>query len=281
MMASNRATEIRDRMRRDWAERAPYYAARAVDKNRPFAELLVAAAAPRPGERVLDVATGPGVVALEAARAVGPTGSVLATDLVPEWEDIIGEHAAAAGVDNIAFATMGAEALTVPEASFDVALCQFGLMFVPDPVEALRQMRRALRPGGRLGVAVWSTPEKVAHFLVTRVIMAAAPPTPPEERVPSPLDLAEPGLIERYVADAGFQEVTVERHTREQIIDDPEAEWRHRTEEPTSPPARALANVTPEQRQQAHDDVIAALEGYRRNGEIRLPSEAIVVTARR
>jgi len=107
---------------------------------------------------------------------VGPTGSVLATDLVPEWGTYVDEAAKTAGVTNIAFTPMPAEALILPDAAFDVVLCQFGLMFVASPVTALREMRRVLRPGGRLGVAVWSVPEKVGIFLLARLVMSALPP---------------------------------------------------------------------------------------------------------
>lgn len=281
-MTDDRGDVVREGQRRDWTARHRHYAARAAPRNRPFAEALVAAVRPVAGERVLDVATGPGIVALAAARAVGPTGRVLATDLVPEWAAIVADGAAREGVANVAFRAMGAEDLDLPDASFDVALCQFGLMFVPDPGRALREMGRVLRPGGRLGIAVWSTPDKVAHFLVTRIVMAAAPPRPadePEARRPSPLDLGEPGLIEAHVAAAGFGDVRVTRETREHVVSDAEEEWRRRLEEPASPVPGVLAALAPEARRRVHDEVIAALEGFRRDGEIRLPSEAILVTA--
>ena len=270
---------IRERMRRDWGARSRYYADHAAPRNRPFAEILVGLVRPAPGERVLDVATGPGVVAIEAARAVGPAGRVVATDLAPEWGAILAERAAAAGVGNVEFRVMGAEELALPDASFDVAICQFGLMFVPDPVRALREMRRVLRPGGRLGVAVWSTPDKVAHFLVTRIVVAAAPPTPAVERGPSPLQLCAPGLIEGHVAEAGFRDVAVIRETREHVIDDPEEEWRRRLEEPASPVPSALAAMSPAELSRVREEVVLALESFRRDGAIGLPSEAIFVTA--
>jgi SAM-dependent methyltransferase len=278
-MGGDRDEAIRERMRRDWGGRSRFYADHAAPRNRPFAEILVGLVRPAPGERVLDVATGSGVVAIEAARAVGPGGSVVATDLAPAWGPILAERTAAAGVDNVEFRVMGAEALALPDGSFDVALCQFGLMFVPDPVGALREMRRVLRPGGRLGVAVWSTPDKVAHFLVTRIVMAAAPPLSPEERGPSPLELCAPGLIEGHVAAAGFREVAVERQTREHVVPDPEEEWRRRLGEPASPVPGALAAMSPAERDRVHEEVVFALESFRRDGEIRLPSEAIFVTA--
>src|SRR4051794_7745169 len=151
---TDRGQFIRDRMRESWGARTRPYAAQA-DGHAAHTQQLITLVAPQPGERVLDVATGPGVVALAAAVAVGPTGQVLATDLAPEWGDVIAERCAEAGLDAVTFRAMGAEQLDLPDRSFDVALCQFGLMFVPDPVQALREMRRVLRDGGRLGVSVW------------------------------------------------------------------------------------------------------------------------------
>ena len=146
-MGGDRDEFIRERMRRDWGARSRHYAVHATSKNRVFAEILVGLVDPAAGERVLDVATGPGVVALEAARAVGTSGRVVATDLAPEWEAVITEVMAEAGIDNVEFRTMGAEALALADESFDVALCQFGLMFMPDPVRA--------PAGDAPGVARW------------------------------------------------------------------------------------------------------------------------------
>jgi len=280
-MEQGRAQAIRDRMRHDWAGRSRYYAANAADRNRGYAKKLVALVNPAPGERVLDVATGPGVVALEAAHAVGPTGQVVATDLVPEWEEVITEACAREHLTAVESHTMGAETLDFPEASFDVAFCQFGLMFVPDPVQALREMHRVLRDGGRLGVAVWSTPDKVGHLLVLRTALKYGPRVPPPERMPSPLDLGEPGLIERHVASAGFREIEVTHETREMIIADPEAEWRKQRDEPGGMAAKVIAALAVDERERLHEEVIEALNQHLHDGAVRLSSEAIIVTARR
>lgn len=116
---------------------------------------LLAAAALRGGERVLDVACGTGLVSFAAANAVGPAGEVLGVDLSGAMVDAARQRAQQRGVSNAAFARMDAERLALPDASFDVALCALGLMYMPDPEQALREMRRVLRPGGRLVVAVW------------------------------------------------------------------------------------------------------------------------------
>ncbi len=280
-MEQERAEAIRQRMRQDWGTRSGHYAANAAAKNRGYARVLAAAVDPAPGERVLDVATGPGVVALEAAHLVGPTGQVVATDLVPEWEAVIDEACAKEHLTAVEFHTMGAEALDFADGTFDVAFCQFGLMFVPEPVQALREMHRVLRDGGRLGIAVWSTPDRVGHFLVVRTILRHGPQVAPAERMPSPLDLGEPGLIERHVATAGFREIKVTHETRELIVTDPEEEWQRHRDEPGSMAAKVMAALPTEEQERVHDEVIAALNQHRQEGVIRLPSEAIIVTARR
>ena len=116
---------------------------------------LLAAAGLRGGERVLDVACGTGLVSFAAARAVDPAGDVLGVDLSGGMVDAARERGLQRDVSNATFVRMDAEALALPDASFDVVLCALGLMYVPDPEQALREMRRVLRPGGRLVVAVW------------------------------------------------------------------------------------------------------------------------------
>jgi SAM-dependent methyltransferase len=277
---TDRATFVRESMRQHWGARTRSYAAEAASNTGVHAERLLAKLALRPGERVLDVAAGPGTAALLAAAAVGPAGEVVATDLAPEWAEVVAERAAAAGLANVTFRAMGAEALELPDESFDAVVCTFGLMLVPDPVQALREMRRVLRDGGRVGVVVWSTADRVPCISVrTRVLAPYLPQVPPEEQLPGPLDLGEPGLIERHVAAAGFRRVAVDRHTLDFVIANPEDTWRSQVVE--GPPAvrAAVAALAPEARARLHDELIAELERYRRGDTIRMPSEAIYVTA--
>ena len=139
-------------------------------------------------------------------------------------------------------------------------------------------MRRVLRPGGRLGVAVWSVPEKVGLFLISRLVGAALPP-PPGDAPPSPMAMGAPGIIEGLVEEAGFRDVTVARVTRTFEIADPEAEWRRTAENPGSPAARGLTSLSPAARQRVHDEAIAALEQFRAGDTLHIPSEAVLVRA--
>jgi SAM-dependent methyltransferase len=269
-----------DRRRAEWTERVERYARDAAPRTHPFAVALVALLPPPVGAHVLDVATGTGIVAVEAARRVGPRGSVLATDFLPAWEPFVRSAASAARVANVSFASMPAEALALPDASFDVAYCQFGLMFVPEPIRALREMRRVLRPGGRIGIAVWSVPEKVGLFLIQRIVAPALPPTT-GEAPPSPMSMGAPGLIEDMVAEAGFCDVVRHLVTIFHDITDPEIEWQQCRENFAMPDGGGLERLPAHVQQQVHDDVIAAFVSFQDGDTIRVPSEAILVTASR
>ncbi len=162
-----------------------------------------------PGACVLDVAAGAGDQTLALARAVGPRGHVLATDLSPAILALARANAARAGYVHVETRVADGEDLGVPEAFFDAAVCRLGLMFFPDPLRGLREMHRALRPGGGLCTMVFSRPEKnpcVAILLATALKHAGLPPRDPY----SPgglLSLGRPGHIEGLFRSAGFDEV--------------------------------------------------------------------------
>lgn len=268
-----------DARREEWTNRARMYAEYALPKNRPFARRLVELLAIEPGERVLDVAAGPGPVAIEAAKRTGPGGDVLATDLSPVWEAFVAAEAAAAGVGNVRFAAMPGEALVLDDATFDVAACQFGLMFMKDAGDGLLEMKRVLRPGGRLGVAVWSTPEKVGHFKPMRALHESLPEDPSGSGGPNPLSLGAPGLIESLVRGAGFEEVRLHPFTAAHIVDDPELEWSRLTQEGAF--ASRLATLDEAGRARSRAAVMEAIEAMREGGQIVVSSEALIVTARK
>ena len=122
--------------------------------SQPVSDRLVKLTQIRPGHRVLDVATGIGEPAVTAACAVGSSGSVVATDQAPEMLAIARERAATLGLRNIEFREMDAETLDLPGESFNAVMCGWGLMFLPNPGDALKGMYRLLVPDGGLAAAV-------------------------------------------------------------------------------------------------------------------------------
>jgi ubiquinone/menaquinone biosynthesis C-methylase UbiE len=121
----------------------------------PAHRIMLDLAKIKQGEAVLDVACGSGFITIPAALLVGPTGRVVATDISEEMVLMVKQAATAAELENVTSARMDAEELTLPDNAFDVALCGLGLMYAPEPLNALREMHRVLVTGGRAVAAVW------------------------------------------------------------------------------------------------------------------------------
>jgi SAM-dependent methyltransferase len=130
----------------------------------PWAELLLNQMNPQLGQSVLDVACGPGTVTRLAALRVGPSGQVTGCDLSPAMLELARSKGADGAGAPIDFLECPADALRVSDDAFDLVTCQQGLQFFPDRPAALAEMRRALRPGGKLGVAVWGALEDCPPF---------------------------------------------------------------------------------------------------------------------
>lgn len=141
--------------RHGWNLAAGSYEALWQAQLAPVQVRLLVATAARPGERVLDVACGTGLVSLAAAREVGPTGDLLGTDLSEHMVAVARQQAELQGLHQARFERMDAEQLELPDATFDAALCALGLMYLPRPEAALREMWRVLRSGGRMAIAIW------------------------------------------------------------------------------------------------------------------------------
>lgn len=138
-----------------WDRAAPRYEASWQAPLAVAHHALLARLEVRPGERVLDVACGTGTLARELANIVGVDGEVVGVDLSQAMVDVAGGRANPPGSPPVRYLRMDAQSLDFPSESFDVVTCCFGLMYLPDPERAVAQMRRVLRPGGRLGLAVW------------------------------------------------------------------------------------------------------------------------------
>ena len=116
---------------------------------------MLAHASVAPGDDVLDLACGTGLVTIRAALAVGPKGLVTGVDLSEKMIGVATKRAEELRLGNVRFERMDGESLALPDASFDVVLCALGLMYMPEPELALRELSRVLRPGGRMALAVW------------------------------------------------------------------------------------------------------------------------------
>jgi enediyne biosynthesis protein CalE5 len=276
-----------DRVRREqrdfWNNAAPGWKRMFVGLDRAaqhVSDRLVELARIKPGDRVLDVATGSGEPGITAARKVGANGSVVATDMSPAMLNLARERAEALGIRNIKFVETGAEALAVDEGPFAAVVCRWGLMFVPDLDLAARRIFELLAPAGGFATAVWGPAERVPMISLgedaTRQL-AKLPPPPPG--APHPLKLADTRPLERALASAGFKSITTEP-----II--VSFEWESAAEfteqrRAMSAPFRALlANLTPELQAQILAAVTDAARAFADSaGKVRMNNEGICISA--
>jgi ubiquinone/menaquinone biosynthesis C-methylase UbiE len=175
-------------------------------------ERMLDAASVSNGTQVLDVAAGAGGQTLAAARRVGASGRVLATDISPTILTYAAKAAAEAGLTNVETREVDGEAQDeLAGGTFDAVISRLGLMYFPDQQRALQGMRHALRDGGRIAVIAFSTPER-NQFVSTPVwiVRQRAQLPPPLPGQPGPFSLGAPGVIEASLQAAGFRDVTVE-----------------------------------------------------------------------
>ena len=175
-------------------------------------EAMLDAAGVSSGSHVLDVAAGAGGQSLVAARRVGPSGRVVATDISPTILSYAAKVAAEAGLANVETLEADGEALdSLPPESFDAVISRVGLIYFPDQKAALAGMRRALRDGGRLAAIVYSTPDRNRFFSVpVSVIRARAKLPAPVPGQPGPFSLGIPGALESLFESSGFTDVRVD-----------------------------------------------------------------------
>ncbi|HLJ03826.1 MAG TPA: methyltransferase domain-containing protein [Solirubrobacteraceae bacterium] len=208
------ADELRERTIADWDRAAPRWgrnADRLREFSMPVATWLIDRLELQPGQDVLELAAGPGDTGFLAAEMVKPGGRLICSDAAEGMLAVARERASALGIENVEFRMLQLEWIDLPAASVDAALCRWGLMFALDPGAALREMRRVVRPGGRLALAVWDAPERNPWAAVPgRAMIELGHMTPPEPGVPGPFTLADRERLGAMIEEAGFADVAIE-----------------------------------------------------------------------
>jgi SAM-dependent methyltransferase len=213
-----------------WGAAAEHWA-RAAEKDEvgaaaDAAKWMLDVAALQPGERVLELACGAGRVGLQAASRVAPGGTVLCSDLSEEMVRVARERMARLEVPNVEIRVLDAQDLDLDEPPFDVVLCRFGYMLMPDPLQALRESARALRPGGRLVLAVWGEAGRNPWLMqILEAVMSHLSAPPPEPGAPGPFSLGDPARLRDLLEQAGFGDLEVEEVETTQVYDSLDAWW--------------------------------------------------------
>ena len=236
----------------------------------------------KPGDKVLDIATGIGEPAVTAARKVGQSGKVIATDISPQMISLGRTRAKSLGLEKIIeFRESDAEMLDFPKSTFNAVLSRWGLMFLPDLATSLAVIRQMLVPGGILSAAVWSSPPKVPllDIVFSTVRKQVSAPLPPPG-TPGPFALADQELLKQRFIDAGFKEIRIQ--TVQVTFDFDSAESHTRFHQKIAAPIHAmLAGQTEERKREIWDAVTDAISPYAdSHGRINIDNEAICVAGR-
>jgi SAM-dependent methyltransferase len=248
-------TQLRTQLHGMWASVAPAWAEHADyadTRGAVITDRLLELSAPGPGERVLELACGPGGVGI-----------------------------AAAGLGNVRTLTLDLDDLGQPDQAYDVVLCREGLMFALDPAHAVAEIRRILRPGGRVALAVWGPRARNPWLsLVFDAVSAQLGVTLPPPGVPGPFALDDPERLAGLLAGAGLADVAV-TEVPAPLRDASFEAWLARTSALAGPLARRLAALPEPARRQLRDRLEAAVRPYRTPAGLDFPGVSLLASGRR
>lgn len=236
----------------------------------PAQRRLLALAGLRPGQRVLDVACGTGLVTFEAAAAVGQQGAVHATDISEAMVNHVRTEARRRGMPGVTAERLEAEDLRVPDASFDVVLCSLGIMYVPDPLQAMREMLRALRPAGPAVVSTWGPRASCGWAEIFPIVEARVQ----SDVCPMFFQLGTGDRLAHTMEQAGFRDVRAERLNV--TLEYESADEAIGAAFVGGPVALAYSRFDESTRASAHMDYLASIERWRRGAAYELPGEFVV-----
>ena len=231
------------------------------------------------GSRVIDIAAGDGGQSVAAAGRVGSSGEVLATDIAPEFVKLANAVASRMGLTQLKAEVMDAEDLTLPDDRFDAAISRLGLMYLPNLQTGLSEIKRVLRPGGRISAIVFTSAEKTPFFSIpVKMIREKRGLPAPEPGQPGPFSLGAAGVLAGNFEAAGYRDV------REQVIEAPLrfasanecVRWRR---EASGTMQQMLSGLDEEAKERIWSEVEEALRQFETPEGFESPCELLICSA--
>lgn len=254
-----------------WDKAADSYEQYWQQQLQPAQTKLLEMAGLQRGEAVLEVACGTGLITFPAAAEVGAEGKVVATDISEQMVELGRASTAARGFSHISWLRRDAEDLQLPETDFDAALCGLGMMYFPDPLQALKEMKSALKPGGRAVAAVWGKRAHCGWAEIFPIVDARVQ----SEVCPLFFQLGTGDLLKQTFLAAGFGEVVLERIST--TLHYASAEDACGAAFIGGPVALAHARFDERTRQEAYAEYLDSIAGYRNGNGYNIPGEFVVV----
>ena len=276
--------DARAKLHGSWAAGAPAWGGEQGDRTEArsgvVTERMLEVTAPRPGDRLLELACGPGAVGLAAAELVVPGEAVL-SDVAAEMTGIAAARAEALGLRNVRTLELDLESIDQPDASYDVVVCRWGIMFAVDPARAALELRRVLRRGGRFALATWGSRARNPWLGLTLDAMGAelGEPVPPPD-VPGPFALDDAEQLARLLTDAELVDVSVtelDLPMRAPSVD----EWWETTSSLSVGLSKRLATRSEEAAEAMRARARKAAAPYETSDGVELPGVALLAAGRR
>lgn len=255
-----------------WDKAAEYYEHSWKDQLKPAQDKLMEMMALKPGETVLETACGTGLVTKKIAGKVGANGRVVATDLSEEMIKLAKERLNSSN-GSVEFQRMDAEDLQLNGESYDAVICALGLMYVPDPVQSLKEMYKVLKPGGRAGIAIWGERKNCGWAEIFPIVDQFVA----SEVCPMFFQQGTGDALEYSMKTAGFQNIeTVRFQNNLTFTDDDHALLAAFA---GGPVALAYRKFDDETKEKAHQEYLESISDYRIGDGYEIPGEFVVSKA--
>jgi ubiquinone/menaquinone biosynthesis C-methylase UbiE len=258
-----------------WDKASQYYETFWQQQLKPAQDLLLELADLKPGEHILDVACGTGLVSFAALDRIKPDGSLAGTDISDKMIEIASAIAAKRGEDLVHFERMDAEELGFENKSFDVALCALGLMYVPEPAKALNEMHRVLKPGGRAIAAVWGKRSNCGWADIFGIVDQHVA----SDVCPMFFNLGNTGMLELHFIEAGFKNVVVKRINTLLIYRNAQEALGAAFD--GGPVALAYHKFSDAVKEEVHEAYLESIGSYKKGEGYEVPGEFVVAKGTR
>ena len=253
-----------------WDKASAFYEAYWQKQLFPAQQKLLQLANIKGGEKIIDIACGTGLVSFPAAEQTGTAGFVMANDISDKMVEAGTTIAKERGLSNISFQRMDAEELAVEDSSFDIALCALGLMYFPDPLKAIKEMHRILKPGGHAVVAVWGRRKYCGWAEVFEIVDRRVA----SEVCPMFFNLGNEGTLQQYMNAGGFRNISIEKINTG--LDYSSSDEACGAAFLGGPVALAFSKFSDEVRKEVYKEYLDSINSFKKADGYHVPGEFVV-----
>ena len=253
-----------------WDKASAFYEAYWQKQLFPAQQRLLQLANIKGGEKIIDIACGTGLVSFPAAEQSGAAGFVMANDISDKMVETGTAIAKERKLSNISFQRMDAEELGVEDNSFDIALCALGLMYFPDPLKAIKQMHRILKPGGHAVVAVWGRRKYCGWAEVFEIVDRRVA----SEVCPMFFNLGNEGTLQQYMNAGGFRNISIEKINTE--LDYSSGDEACGAAFMGGPVALAYSKFSDDVKKEVYKEYLDSINSFKKTDGYHVPGEFVV-----